>query len=294
MRGLRRLGMLACLVTGLAWHYGSAAKAAELMPRPDDGAVADGRYTNPYFGLSYALPPGWQQDVAGPPPSITGYYVLASLVPTGAFTGTILITAQDAFFATEPIDSLSEAALAFARSIAKVDGMQVDETPSRLVIARHPFVRVDYRGVGLHRSTFMMLSRCHLVSFNLTANSAERLADLAATLERIVDVHAGERADPICLKDHAAAANLVAKVDPRAGGPAYMPIPVRIVIGTDGAVKDVHVIRASDEQRHNIEAALGQWRFKPHAIDGEAAEVETGVLLQFTAGGVSYLAGVGH
>ena len=291
MRRLVRLGMLACLMIGAAWHRGSAA---EPMPRPDDGGVADGVYTNPYFDLSYPLPSGWTQMLAGPGPSSTGYYVLASLAPPGELTGTVLIAAQDAFFATEPIDSLSEAALAFARSIAKVDGMQVDETPSRLVIARHPFVRVDYSGVGLYRSTFMMLSRCHLVSFNLTANSAERLADLAATLERIVDVHAGERADPICLKDHAAAANLVAKVDPRAGGPAYMPIPVRIVIGTDGAVKDVHVIRASDEQRHNIEAALGQWRFKPYAIDGEAAEVETGVLLQFTAGGVSYLAGVGH
>ena len=264
------------------------------MPRPDDGAVSGGLYTNRYFGLSYQLPPGWQPGLAGPGPSATGYYVLASLVPSGELTGTILIAAQDAFFATEPVDSLSEAALAFARSIAKVDGMQVDEMPSRLVIARHPFVRVDYSGVGLYRSTFLTISRCHLVSFNLTANSPARLADLAATLDRLVDVHAGERADPVCLKDHAVADNLVAKVDPKASGPAYMPIPIRIVVGADGVVKDVHVIRASDEQRHNIEAALGQWRFKPRAIDGEAAEVETGVLLQFTAGGVSYLAGLGR
>jgi hypothetical protein len=287
--------MLGCLVTGLAWHSGSAAFAAEPMPRPDDSTVADGVYTNRYFGLSYRLPAGWKQDLAGAPPSASGYYVLASLVPGGEFTGTILVAAQDAFFAGEPLDDLPAAAQAFARSIAKVDGMTVDQAPSRVVLGRRQFARVDFSGVGLYRSTFFTLDRCHLVSFNLTANSAMRLVDLAATLDRLADAHDGERADPVCMRDHAVAGNLVVRVDPPASAPAYMPIPVRLVVGADGAVKDVHVIRATDAQRRNIEAALGQWKFKPGVIDGRAAEIETGVLLQFNAtGAVTYLAGTGR
>jgi hypothetical protein len=63
------------------------------------------------------------------------------------------------------------------------------------------------------------------------------------------------------------------------------------MIGADGAVKHVHVIRATVEQRGSIERALGQWKFRPHEMDGRAAEIETGLLIEFTSGGVTYLAG---
>jgi hypothetical protein len=62
-----------------------------------------------------------------------------------------------------------------------------------------------------------------------------------------------------------------------------VPIPVRIIIDTAGAVKHIHVIRAGDEQRKNIEEALHQWKFKPYRVDGRAVEVETGLLFQFPA-----------
>jgi hypothetical protein len=58
-------------------------------------------------------------------------------------------------------------------------------------------------------------------------------------------------------------------------------IPVRLIIGTDGAVKHVHVIHASAAQRKVIEEALRQWRFKPYTIDGRPVEVETGLAFRF-------------
>jgi len=64
---------------------------------------------------------------------------------------------------------------------------------------------------------------------------------------------------------------------------------VRIVVGHDGGVKHLHVIRASAAQRAGIETALRQWRFKPAAIDGRASEVKTGLLIEFRGESVAYL-----
>jgi hypothetical protein len=280
--------ILASVVASMAWHPGSAAE----MPRPEDGAVADGVYANKYFDLSYPVPAGWTQDVAGPAPSIGGYYVLAGLVPAGELTGTILISAQDQFFVDAAVEDPATASREFAAAMAKIADMRIDQPPLQLTLGGRIFHRVDYSGVGLHRSTFFTQSRCHLVMFNLTANSAERLAALVPTLERIGAARGGGGPpDPPCRRGHAVPENLLSKVDPAPSGPAFTPIPVRIVVDRDGGVRHVHVIRASNEQRRGIETALGQWRFKPPAIDGRASEIETGLLIEFRGGAVAYLTG---
>jgi hypothetical protein len=280
--------MLACLVS-MAWHHGFAAE----MPRPEDGVVADGVYANDYFDLSYPLPAGWTEDVAGPAPSASGYYVLASLVPGGQRTGTILIGAQDLFFVSAPSDDPAAVAQKFYAAMSRVAGMRV-ERPIEVALAGREFSRVDFSGVGLYRSTFFTESRCHLLSFNFTANSPQRLATLVLTLERLARAGAARPPDPPCLKGHASAENLLSKVDPAPSGPAFTPIPVRIVVGRDGSVRHVHVIRAGREQASGIEAALAQWRFKPYVIDGRAAAVETGLSIEFRANGaVVYSSGDG-
>jgi hypothetical protein len=233
--------------------------AAEL-PRPEDGLVAGGVYANKYFDLSYPLPAGWTADVAGPAPSAGGYYALASLVPAGEPTGTILIAAQDLFFAPAAPDDAGAAAREFASVMSRIPGMTIDRPASDVALAGRAFTRVDFSGVGLYRSTLFTQSRCHVLMFNLTANSAERLAALLPTLERIGAARAGTPAppDPPCLRGHAVTANLVSKVDPPSQGPAFTPIPVRIVVDRDGDVRHVHVIRATREQRQGIESALAQ------------------------------------
>src|SRR5690349_6490398 len=71
-------------------------------PIPENGNISENRYTNPYFGLSYTLPAGFTQKYLGPPPSDSGYYVLAQLDPAKQFEaaapGSILVSAQDLFF----------------------------------------------------------------------------------------------------------------------------------------------------------------------------------------------------
>jgi hypothetical protein len=245
--------------------------------------------------MSYPLPPGWVEGIAGPAPSVSGYYVLDSFVPAGKMNGAILIAAQDTFFAARPFDDVMAMAGEFSRSIAQVDGMSIDRPPAEVQIAGRRFSRIDFSGVGLFRSTWTTTIRCHFVSFNLTANSPERLEVLVRSLDNIGpmsdrDPDAGTR-EPTCMANFANAENLLRKIDPTAAGPNFIPIPVRIVVDGDGGVKHVHVIRATAGQRDNIERALGQWKLKPHEVDGHATEVETGLLINFSsAGGVQYKA----
>ena len=86
------------LVKG-AWSSASDSTT----PVPEAATVTSHDFHSPYFHLSYALAAGWAQKFAGPPPSDRGYYVLAQLQPVeaanGAIRGSVLITAQDMFFA---------------------------------------------------------------------------------------------------------------------------------------------------------------------------------------------------
>jgi len=74
------------------------------IPDPEDGTVENGVYANPYFGLSYRLLPDWREDLRGPPPSDSGYYVLRAFRPKGEMNGTMMITAKDRFFPLQPLD----------------------------------------------------------------------------------------------------------------------------------------------------------------------------------------------
>jgi hypothetical protein len=288
MRKLLYLAACICLANAAAWR-GSAATAP--VPNPDGGSVTQGIFTNIYFNLSYPLPPDWTVSIAGPAPSISGYYILATFVPTGELNGTIMVAAQDMFFAAKPFDDLMAMTGEFSRSMSQVDGMTIDRPPSELWIAGRTFSRVDFSGVGLFRSTLITKIRCHFVSFNLTANSPELLTALVRSLDNLgpaSEKDAG-RIDPTCIGNYADAEHLLSKVDPAAVAPSFIPIPVRIVVGRDGSVKHVHVIRATSGQRETIERALAPWRLKPHEIDGRTNEIETGLLIKFTpAGGVSY------
>jgi hypothetical protein len=286
MRRLLHLSVLTCLVGWLAWRYGAVllpfGAVTPQLPNPEDGKVANATYTNRYFGLSYPLPQGWAEGEVGPDPSHSGYYVLGTLVPKGELAATILIAAQDTFFADKPHGDAASAITEFRQAISEVEGMMVDREPSEVSIAERRIHRVDFSGVGLYRATFLVESRCHLVSFNLTARDPELLASLARSLDHLAFAGRGDVTSPVptCVKNYAVADNLLSRVEPAIVGPMGTPIPVRIVVGSDGGVKHVHVIRATAEQRKGIDAALRQWKFRPYEINGRAVEIETGLIFQ--------------
>jgi hypothetical protein len=83
------------------------------------------------------------------------------------------------------------------------------------------------------------------------------------------------------VKNYASGENVLHKVDPAMTGPKFTTVPVRVIIGTSGRVKQMHMIHAFPEQAKSIEDALMQWVFKPYTLDGNAVEVETGILFEF-------------
>jgi hypothetical protein len=291
MRRLLQLGAVASLgamlLGVLAWRYGETIlpfAVTSATPNPQDGRVTGEVYTNAYFGLSYPLPKGFAEGLAGPDPSHSGYYVLASFVPGAPGAGTILIAAQDMFFDGPPRD-LGEAASEIRDTMAQIDGMSIDREPAEITIERRPARRFDFNGVGLYRAMIIAEMRCHLVSITLTAPDPQAREALASSLDHVS--LAATPVPPVCIRNYAGGDQLIRKVNPTDIAPSPMPIPARIIIGSNGAVRHVHVIRATDAQRKGVEQALRQWTFKPHTINGRAVEVETGLALPSSGGKVT-------
>ena len=284
------IGVVACLVSGLAWQKSGAT---EPITRPHDGLVANGTYTNKYFDLSYPLPSGGEEGLAGPRPSQFGYYVLSTLVSAGEDTWMVLITAQDTFFGAKAVNNASAMARGLGNTLSEIDGMTIDQPLSEVTVAGRRFSRIDFSGVGLFHSTWVTDIRCHLVSFNITTNNPDLLATLVLSLNNLGAARAGDSGDPdpVCMKDQADTRNIMTRVDPPAIAP-FMPIPVRLIIGADGGVKHVNVIRATDDQRNAIETALGKWKFKPPETQDSRGDIETGLVVESTPEGhVKYSAG---
>ena len=283
MRVWPYLGIAVCLAGMGAVLCGAlpSSRDAKIVQsaNPQDVKVIDGVFVSDYFNLSYRLPDGWTEGLAGPPPSQSGYYVLGTWAPKRDFAGTILVVAQDVFFAPEPSDDVKNAVAEFRQVMSAVDGMTIDREPAPVSVGGHPGYRIDFSGVGLFRSMFAIEIRCHVVTFNLTSRDPELLASLARSLDDLASVRKEEMSDPVpeCLKDYASE-NIVSRVEPEAVGAKATSIPVRMIVATDGSVKHVHVIRASATQRRNIEEAVRQWKFKSYVKQGHPVEVETGVM----------------
>jgi hypothetical protein len=283
MRRVLYAGAAAVIVGWLAWQTGAAIfhrGTAFFLINPQDGKVADESYVNKYFGLTYPLPQGWKAGEVGPAPSQSAYYVLATLIPDSEQNAAILLAAQDMFFTTGERGGVAGSARDFLQAVSNINGMTVDRDVMEVKVASQLLYRVDYSGVGLFRATFRTEIRCHIVSFNLTARDRALRERLAQSFDHL-SFAAGRGSPPPCVKDYAEGDNVLHKVRPLAVGPKFIPIPVRIIVGADGSVKHVHVIRATDDQRRNIEAALYQWKFKPYEIDGHRSPVETGLVFEF-------------
>jgi hypothetical protein len=272
------------LVRG-AWSSASDS----VTPLPEGGKVADDAYRNRYFGLTYTLPPDWMEKYAGPPPSDSGYYVLAQLRPADAFKGTsrgtILIAAQDSFFTLTPAKNAMELANFSNNNLNSV--YKVEKPPTEVRIANHSFVRFDYSSpvAGLHWGVLATQIRCHIVQFIVTSRDTELEETLIQGMNQMklpTDASPAQGTGggdvPICIQDYASGENVMERVDPVFSERRFNPVPVRIIIDKEGKVKHIHFISAFPDQTEAISEALSQWKFKPYVRDGHPVEVETGIM----------------
>jgi Gram-negative bacterial TonB protein C-terminal len=278
------------LPTNVILVKGAWASATDnVTPVPESGSIADNLYSNPYFSLAYTLPPGWIQKFAGPPPSDSGYYVLAQFRPAETSKdsphGSILVAAQDLFFTQIPAKNALELVL-YAETNLSPD-YTIERTPGEVTIASHTFIRYDYSSpvAELHWHVLTTQIRCHTLQFIFTSRDVKLTDALIAQMNSMklpaeADPTSGRGGGqaPICIKDYASGENFLESVDPFFTERRFNPVPVRVIVDKEGKVKHIHFLSAFPEQAKAISDALSKWRFKPYLQDGQPVEVETGIM----------------
>jgi hypothetical protein len=260
-----------------------------VTPVPEDGGVTKTVYSSKYFGLSYALPADWSERYSGPPPSDSGYYVLAQIRSSGTFKrtsrGSILITAQDLFFTPAPVGNALEM-VNYNKTRLSPD-YKVELPPALVRIADRSFVEFEYSSpiAELHWRILTTQIRCHVLQFVFTSRDTALLEGLTQQMNKMtLPMEAGPISGrgggeaPVCIKDYAQDQNVVEKIDPVFTERRFNPVPVRIIIDKDGKVEHIHFLSAFPDQAKTITDALQRWRFRPYLRDGQPLEVETGIL----------------
>ena len=287
-----RFQMLARLigVAGIVLLAGVAkGDVAAKYAKPEDGAVKNGVFEDDYFGLRYPLPAGWVEDLKGPEASASGYYSLAALKPEGELVATMQISAQDNFFAPEPVKDVTGFLNAMKKGLDT--SLSAPNAVAHVKLGGLDFARLDYSGAGLSHIVFAAEIRCHTLIFSITASreaAAEMLVESLRKLSFAQDRNASlsngtaaRRGWPLCIPESAYRDHVAHKVDPVMTGPRYGSVPVRLIIGADGKLEHVHAIAGFPEQVKSVTDALAKWEFKPYIANGQPVDVETGLLFQF-------------
>jgi len=269
---------------------GALASASDsTTPVPEGGTVSGNAYGNRYFRLTYPLAPDWTQKYYGPPPSDTGYYVLAQFQPSdtykGATRGSILVTAQDLFFTLTPAANAFEL-INFAKEKLPTD-YKVEHALAPVSIANHLFMRFDYFSAvaELHWYVLATQIRCHMLQFVFTSGDTKLAESLIQQMNQLklpaeASPILGNGGDdvPVCIKGYARDENIIERVDPVMAERRFNSVPVRIIIDKEGKVKHIHFLSAFPDQANAISDALWRWRFRPYLRDGQPTEVETGIM----------------
>ncbi|MFZ0769902.1 MAG: TonB family protein [Candidatus Sulfotelmatobacter sp.] len=98
---------------------------------------------------------------------------------------------------------------------------------------------------------------------------------------------AGPPARIVELSPDAAEGSLVRRVEPEYPQQALAqrvqgPVLLDVRISREGAVQDVRLVSGDPLLADAAIAAVRQWRFKPHTVNGRAVEMETKITLRFT------------
>jgi hypothetical protein len=276
------------LVKG-AWSSASDS----VTPLPEDGNVSSSAsnkiFSDQYFGITYTLPPDWEEKYKGPPPSDSGRYVLAQLRPADTFKGptrgNILITAQDMFFTPLPVSNALDL-INYSKDNLKAD-YKVEMPPTPTTIGGRPFTFLAYWSpvAELHWYVAATEIRCHTIEIVITSRDTKLLARLLLDMDKMKlpaeaapTGGAGGGEAPVCVEDYARDENLITRVDPIFTEHRFNSVPIRIIIDREGKVRHMHFLSAFPDQAKAATDALGQWRFKPYKRDGHPVEVETGIV----------------
>jgi hypothetical protein len=276
--------------TGVILVKGAWSSASDsVTPLPEDGNVIGNVFDDRYFGITWTLPPDWTEKYKGPPPSDTGRYVLAEIVPSdtfkGAARGSVLITADDMFFTPLPATNSMEF-INFTKDHLQ-DVYKVERAPKQITIGGRSFAYFAYwsPAAELHWYVLATQIRCHTVEVVLSSSDTKLLDELMQELNRMKlpaeDSLTSGDTFPMCIKDFARDENVIERADAIFTEHRFNAVPVRIIISKEGRVKHIHFLSAFPDQAKAISDALSHWKFKPYQRNGQPVDVETGILFGY-------------
>lgn len=277
-----------------AWYSSSDSKT----PVPEDSKVANNVFTDAYFGITYPLPTNWYQRYTGPPPSETGSYVLAQLLPApdknngtagifgqGQISGQIEILAQDMFFVPLPVKNAVQMVDYSRGHLPNIYELEMKPTETKIAGQTFTFYAYWSPVAGLHWYVVATEIRCHTVQIVMTSRDTKLLENLMLDLNKMKlpaeaspTGGAGGGNVPVCIQDYASGDNVLERVEPVFLVKRFNPVPVRIIIDKQGKIRHVHILSAFPEQEKAVYEALKQWKFRPYERDSQRLEVETGIM----------------
>lgn len=97
-----------------------------------------------------------------------------------------------------------------------------------------------------------------------------------------------QSSEPVAVSEEAARAMLVHTVDPvypveGLAQKLHGPVVLQAVIGRDGGVEDLKIVRGYFILGRAAIAAVKQWRFQPYTLNGHAAATQTVITVNFSA-----------
>ncbi|HEY6305962.1 MAG TPA: energy transducer TonB [Candidatus Angelobacter sp.] len=267
-----------------AWSSASDS----VTPVPEGYKMTDNAFHDEYFGVTYPLPKDWREKRTGPPPSDSGLYMLSLITPADTYKGTrgsIAIMAQDMFFTPLPASNALEL-IKYRKNTLQSD-YKVEMKPTETKMAGHLFTFFAYWSPAAEIHWYVVATeiRCHTLQILLTSRDTKLLESLFLDMNNMklpadADATAGTGGGsvPVCIKDYAREENVIERVEPVFSERRFNAVPVRIIIDKQGKVKHIHFLSAFPEQEKAITDALKQWRFRPHLVNGQPVEVETGIM----------------
>jgi TonB family protein len=122
----------------------------------------------------------------------------------------------------------------------------------------------------------------------VTVSPAQMMPVSAPQSQALIQQSTQQSSEPITLSEEAARALLVHAVDPvyPADGAAqklHGAVVLQTVIGRDGSVQDVKIVRGYFVLGRAAIAAVKQWRFQPYTINGHAASTQTTLTINFSS-----------
>ena len=293
---------------------GSSSSSSGTL-RFEDGAIANGVYSNECLGFSYPIPAGWQVNRA-----VTGagkakrlsYKSLALLFlqpEKGKLPGSrILLTARDAAGEKGTAEDFVTNAVSEQLNSPTEHRELVRDTFAVYYGGKH-FFRSDYKGalsdgVPLFFAYVYTEFRGYFIGVTLASGTPEGLDEAADSLHEISFQE--DQVNPKCstgaegaqeprevqptrvrISQGVAAGLIVKKVQPQYPEDAKQAhvqgqVVLRALIDKDGNIEKLDLVSGHPMLAPAALQAVKQWKYKPYLLNGESVRVEADIIVNFT------------